>query len=149
MTKKLLPLGVATVLAASLVGCSNDAPAESPAETPTAAVPSSTVEASPLPTPPKLTKSEGVAKDITIVECPTTKGAVVAKGTAKNTAKERRDIVLILIWLKNDSGDPLGSGMAVMKDVGAGKTKEWTIKATLVDQADRCVTNATSGETKK
>ena len=89
---------------------------------------------------------QGVVKDVQITECPTTKGEVTAKGKAKNSAKEARDLSVIVIWLKNNSGDPLGSGIAVLKGVPAGKTVDWSVKAKVVDQADRCVLNAQAGQ---
>ena len=143
-TKRLIAsLGV-TGLALSLGACSGSPAPTQPTATPTAA---STVKSTPLPTVPNLGKTvQGVVKDVQITECPTTKGEVTAKGKAKNSAKEARDLSVIVIWLKNNSGDPLGSGIAVLKGVPAGKTVDWSVKAKVVDQADRCVLHAQAGQ---
>ena len=53
---------------------------------------------------------------------------------------------IIVIWLKNNSGDPLGSGIAVLKQVAPGKSENFEIKANVVEQADRRVLNAQAGQ---
>ena len=134
----------------ALWGCSDGDGGESDASAPASpAAADPAQQASPLPVPPKLKGSAGIAKDVDIVECPTTEGKVTAKGTAKNSAKQKKDLVVIVIWLKNDSGDPLGSGITTLKGVEPGKSKDWAVDATLVAPADRCVLNATAGSIKK
>lgn len=137
----------------TLAGCSGDADKSEPdSDAPAssaAAEAKPAKQASPLPAPPKLKDPKGVAKDVAIVECPTTEGKVTAKGTAKNSAKKKKDLVVIVIWLKNDSGDPLGSGITTLKGVEPGKSKDWSVDATLIAPADRCVLNATAGTIKK
>lgn len=71
---------------------------------------------------------------------------MVAKGEAKNSAAEPRDIAVMVIWLKKDSGTPLGSGMIVLPQVAPGATVDWQVEANVVDVADRCVLNATAGQ---
>ena len=128
-------------LALSVGACSADSATTEPTATATR------VKSTPLPEVPNLgAKPAGIAKDVKITECPTAKGNQVAKGTATNSAKEARDLSVIVIWLKNNSGDPLGSGIAVLKGVPAGKTVDWSVKAKVVDQADRCVLNAQAGQ---
>lgn len=157
MLNRRLSSRTGVALAASLAllalsGCTDGGDSEPSPSVPASAAGDPTQpaeQASPLPVPPKLTNSAGIAKDVAIVECPTTEGKVSAKGTAKNSAKKAKDLVVIVIWLKNDSGDPLGSGIATLKDVKPGKSKDWTVDTTLVAQADRCVLNATAGSIKK
>lgn len=128
-------------LALSVGACSADSATTEP--TPTA----TRVKSTPLPQVPNLgAKPAGIAKDVKITECPTAKGNQVAKGTVTNSAKEARDLSIIVIWLKNNSGDPLGSGIAVLKQVAPGKSEHFEIKANVVEQADRCVLNAQAGQ---
>lgn len=144
-TPRLIPPLCAVGLALSLSACSA-AEGEKPT-TPTSTPPAAQVKSTPLPAVPNMGKDvQGVAKDVKITECPTNKGEVTAKGTATNSGKAARDISVIVIWLKNNSGDPLGSGIAMLKDVPAGKSANWSVKAKVVDQADRCVLNAQAGQ---
>ncbi len=135
-----------------LVGCTcAGTDASSPDNTPSASptpTPSVAPKSTPLPTPPDFGEDKaGVAADVTITECQLAAGDVVAKGTAVNSASEPRDIAIIVIWLKEDSGTPLGSGMTVLSQVEPGATLDWQVATQTVDLAERCVLNATAGQT--
>lgn len=135
-------LGLSVLLAAGLAGCSGAGTDPSPSPAPTTSLTST-----PLPVPPDFGETNaGVAADVTITECPLATGEVVAKGTAVNSASEPRDIAIIIVWLKNDSGSPLGSGMTVLEQVPAGETVDWEVSGVTVDLPERCVLNATAGQ---
>lgn len=142
-TSRLAAALAGLALLAGLAGCSGPSPTPSP----TGPTPSETIKASPLPSQPNLGPTPaGVAKDVTITECPTDPGeAVVAKGTVKNSATQTRDISITVIWLRNDSGSPLGSGLVVVRGVKPGETKGWEVKAHTVAKSDRCALHALSG----
>lgn len=142
-----LSLGLALVAAAVtlVAGCT------APSPTPTPTGPGSTQptrKASPLPSQPNMgPNANGVAKDVTILACPTEPGAaVVAKGNVKNTAKETRDISITVIWLQNDSGNPQGSGIVLLRDLKPGESRNWEVKAETVAKSDRCALHAISGK---
>lgn len=142
MTKRFPVLVTALVMGLAITGCSGDAASGDASSGVTRTEPKST----PLPSHMDLGPSPaGIAKDVKITECPTAKGAVVAKGTAKNSGKKPTDMSIMVIWLKSDSGNPLGSGIAALKQVKPGESKDWSVKATLVADADRCVLNALAG----
>lgn len=148
MTRLTSTLALGAALALALSGCTgNDAKKD---EAPPPAAPTTQApQASPLPNPPDLgPNKKGVVADVKITACPTDKGQMEAKGTAVNSADQKRDMTVIVVWLKNDSGQPLGSGMAVLRGVDPKKTVEWTVKADVVDKADRCVLNAQAGQIK-
>lgn len=136
-------MAAALVLGIGLAACSGDGGAD-PSPTPTR---SSIVQSTPLPEPPDFgDTTAGVAADVTITECPLQTGEVVAKGTAVNSSVEPRDMAIMVIWLKNDSGTPLGSGMVVLEQVPAGESVEWEVSGVTVDLPERCVLNATAGQ---
>ncbi len=137
-------LAASLALTLSVVGCSGKGENGEPTPTP---VTSQSVSVTPIPTPPDLGPNvQGVVKDVEITECPTNEGNVVAKGTAKNSAAEVRDIAIMVFWLTNDSGNPLGAGLVTLEDVAPGETVDWQVEAEVFAQADRCVLNVTSGE---
>lgn len=143
---KGLPLAaIGALLGVGLTACSGtDAPSPTPTPTPSASVaPRST----PIPTPPDFGPDQaGVAADVSIAECQLALGAVQASGTALNSATEPRDIAVIVIWLKNDSGSPLGSGLVVLEQVPPGESRDWQVDAETVEMPERCVLNATAGQ---
>lgn len=141
--RRMLMVASAIVVGLGLVACTGEGGTDqSPSP-----VPASTAKSTPLPTPPDFGDSTaGVAADVTITQCPLQTGEVVAKGTAVNSAAEPRDIAVLVIWLKNDSGTPLGSGLTVLEQVPAGETVDWEVSGVTVDLPERCVLNATAGQ---
>lgn len=143
----MLVAGACLGLAACTGGAGGDQSPGPDASSASAAATSAAPKSTPLPAPPDFGDSKaGVAADVQITECPLAVGDVVAKGTALNSAAEPRDIAVIVIWLKNDSGSPLGSGMVVLPQVPAGETVQWEAAGVTVDMPERCVLNATAGQ---
>lgn len=138
-------LACATVALGGLAGCSNkDGDAQS---SPSATAP--TVASAPLPKEPTFNKTPvGAVADVKVTECGLEKGNQTAKLELVNSAKKPRDYSIMVIWLKNDSGTPLGSGLVKQEAAAPGKKMELTAKAKVVDQADRCVLRVLAGDLK-
>ncbi|WP_420175968.1 hypothetical protein [Luteococcus sp. OSA5] len=131
---------------AGLAGCSK-AGEQSEASSPSVAMP--TVSAAPMPKQAAFKGGDtGAVADVEIVDCPTGKGSQTARLTITNSTKKPRDYAVMVIWLKKDSGTPLGSGQAVHKAAAPGKKTDLTVKGKLVDNADRCVLNVRAGALK-
>ncbi|MGO4957256.1 hypothetical protein ACTQ49_08285 [Luteococcus sp. Sow4_B9] len=147
--KKALSILTCALLAVgSFAGCTkDDEKADGATDKSAAAVP--TVTAPPLPKEPTFKGDPvGAVADVKIVDCPTEKGEQTAKIALTNSTKKARDYAVMVIWLKNDSGTPLGSGLVTSKAAAPGKKVDLTVKAKVVDKADRCVLNVKAGTLK-
>lgn len=143
--KSPIVIAACTALAlAGLAGCSGKDGDADP--TPSAAP---TVTAPPLPKSPAFKgEATGAVADVKIVDCPTEKGEQTAKLALTNSTKKARDYAVMVIWLKNDSGTPLGSALVTQKAAAPGKKLELKAKGKVVDKADRCVLNVRAGALK-
>ncbi|MGL5810860.1 MAG: hypothetical protein ACRCYQ_13030 [Nocardioides sp.] len=151
--RRSVAVAAATGLTVTLGACGRSA--EDKAEPEQKAKPAATDGGSGSPTDePSSTQVEpgmgkdfdGILADVTTEDCPTAKGEVEAKGTVLNSKKDDRDILISVVWLKKNSGDSLAIDYVALTDVGAGDTKEWSVKADLPRNADRCVIAAKSNK---
>ena len=86
----------------------------------------------------------GILKDTKLVKCTVEKGNAVATGEVTNTSTKARDILIAVVWLKQNSGDSWAVESWTAKSVEAGKTVTWSVKAQLAGDASRCVIQAKS-----
>lgn len=142
------PAVIATCAALALAGLAGCSGKDGETETsPSPTVPS--VTAPPLPKSPAFKgEATGAVADVKIVDCPTEKGEQTAKLALTNSTKKARDYAVMVIWLKNDSGTPLGSALVTQKAAAPGKKVELKAKGKVVDKADRCVLNVRAGTLK-
>lgn len=107
------------------------------------------VTAPPLPAEPTFSGTPaGARADVKVVDCPTDAGNQVAKLELTNSTKKPRDYSIMVIWLKNDSGTPLGSALLKQNNAAPGKKIPLQAKAKVVEKADRCVLNVRAGNIK-
>lgn len=136
---------VAVLAAAGLAGCGDDAPAPDPA--PTQATVDQSRLSPDLPKDPSIANPTGAVKDVTLEGCDLGAGEQSIKGTVKSSAKKSVDYVVTVSWI-NATYDVRGRGITVLKDVKAGSSKEFTVKAKVLDGATQCVTNVQYGKVK-
>ena len=137
----------ASAIAVSGAGCSSKNDPAPDAAKSAAAVPA--VSVPPLPAQPSFASSPvGAIVDVKIVDCPTDAGEQTAKLTLKNSTKEARDYAIMVIWLKNGSGTPLGSALVKVQDAAPGKEQTVSAKAKVVAKADKCTLNVKAGSLK-
>lgn len=137
-------------------GCTKDKGTDKPSDNPSgsasvSSTPSKSATQKSVPLPPQPTFSGtpvGAFNDVKVVECPTDAGAQVAKLEVTNSSKAPRDYSIMVIWLKNGSGSPLGSGIVNQKAVPAGKKVALTVKAKVVEKADKCSLHVLAGKIK-
>lgn len=96
-------------------------------------------------TMPELTDPIGVVDDIVIEECQLEKGAVRAAGTAVNSGDGESDIAITIIWMLNNSDDPISLASTTLEDVPAGDEVAWSVETDIERAAERCVINARRG----
>ena len=147
-TPRRLPLALtslALVAGLAMSGCSkNDDATSDPSASATKAV-----AAPPLPSTPAFKKSPaGALVDVKVLDCPTAKGEQTAKLELTNSAKAARDYSIMVIWLKNGSGTPLGSALVKVQDAAPGKEQTVSAKAKVVAKADKCTLNVKAGSLK-
>ncbi len=140
-----------TTTAASLAGCSGDegatgSGAPSSSDTPSEGSTASTDTISPpdLPTPPAVRNSAGGVADVTYDECETERGDRTLAGTVTNPTRRSLDYVITFNWI-NDTSDVLGRGFVVVRDVGGGKSADWSLQAMVEDGATQCVPHVLRG----
>ncbi|GAA1390270.1 hypothetical protein GCM10009599_06690 [Luteococcus peritonei] len=131
--------------ATALAGCTSTE--ETKETTTTTAAP--TVTAPPLPKEPTFAGTPaGAVMDVKVVDCPTDPGERTAKLELTNSSKKPRDYAIMVIWLKNGSGTPLGSTLVQHKAAAPGKKTTLSAKAKVVEKADKCVLNVKAGTLK-
>lgn len=94
---------------------------------------------------PELTDPVGVVDDIVIEECQLEQGAVRAAGTAVNSGDAESDIAITIIWMLNNSDEPISLASTTLEDVPAGDEVAWTVETDIERAAERCVINARRG----
>lgn len=148
-SRRVVRGGAAAVAVAcvALSGCTKATPTPTPSgpATPTVLAVSTT----PLPPEPSWKSTPaGAAADVVWdkAACPKEKGTQTVKGTVKNSATEARDYNIMIIWMKNGSGTPLGAGKAVVQDLAPGEERAWEVTAQVFDKADECVPNVYAGQ---
>ncbi|MGD9957805.1 hypothetical protein [Nocardioides sp.] len=149
MLKSSRMLIVAVALLVSTAACSGDDDPKgdkSPSASPTAAS-SGVITPTKLPDIPKFDgKNQGIIKDVVVDSCDTDPGTVKAAGTVTNSAKQSKDIVVVMGWAATTGGDLVARGVATLKDVPSGETVDWDVEADLkFDGAVGCVPTAWRG----
>lgn len=143
-------LAAATVLALGAAGCTGKDKADDTqkaAAKASAGVP--TISTPPLPPEPTFSATPvGAVVDAKVVECKTDAGEQTAKLTLTNSSKTARDYAVMVIWLKNDSGTPLGSGLKTVQNLEPGKKVDIEVKAKVMAKADKCALNVRAGDLK-
>jgi len=94
---------------------------------------------------PELTDPIGVVDDIVIEECQLEQGAVRAAGTAVNSGDGESDIAITIIWMLNNSDEPISLASTTLEGVPAGDEVAWTVETDIKRAAERCVINARRG----
>ncbi|MGL5406757.1 MAG: hypothetical protein ACRDAX_08280 [Propionibacteriaceae bacterium] len=129
---------------AAIAGCQHKTETEATANPTALSVPKKA--STPLPPQPSFMNTPaGAAADVEF-NCDLEPGAKEVKVKVKNSAAETRDYSIYIIWLKADSGTPIGSGLAVVEEVNPGETKEVVLTAEVVEKADRCTKNVYAGK---
>lgn len=144
--KHVLTKSVA-VLAAGLVfaGCGAPAPG------PTTAAPSvdpARVSPTDLPAPPVVKDAQGAIRDLALGACETRAGKQTVKGELKSSQAAPADFLVTVSWT-TASGDVMGRGYQVVRNLAPGETKKLTITATVADGAVQCVKGVQFGTIKK
>ncbi len=155
MKSALRPMAVVMTVVA-LSACSDDggdaAPPESPASSTDGAADDEAaadgvISPVDLPAVPVFRgASRGVIGDVVVDACATGPGEVAASGTATNSARERRDVVVSVSWTVGETGDVVARAVAEVADLAPGDTGEWDVEATVPGRsAAACVPAAYAG----
>lgn len=156
LRKSIAVVAAGTIALSLLAGCSSKdgdgkestAPAPS-APSSKSAAPSPTITMPPLPKEPGFKGTPaGAVMDVKVVQCPTAAGTQVAKVEVTNSTKSARDYAIMVIWLQDGSGTPVGSGLATAKKAAPGKKVSLEVKGKVVVKADKCVLNVKAGTLK-
>lgn len=151
--KSALAASIVLALALVLGACSDD---PEPSSEPSTTAPATTTAAtegviSPeLPDDPEFTNdSQGVIKDVEVTSCDTAPGDVTASGTATNSGKSARDLVVTISWTVGSTGDVVAKGIATIDDLAPGDSADWDMKATVPGSTTTaCVPTALAGQLK-
>jgi len=93
------------------------------------------------------TKAKGVIKDVAVENCETGPGDVAANGTATNSGKFARDIVVTINWAVSSTSDVVARGVATLEDVEPGESADWEVESSFdVDEPVGCVPTARAGQ---
>lgn len=142
------------LLAVSLGGCSDDdaEPSATPSSSAAPESPATEGVISPrdLPDDPEFTnKAQGVISDVEVETCDTEPGEVEASGTATNSGKFARDVVVVVSWTVGATGDVVAKGIAAVEDLEPGDSGDWTVTATVPGSTTAaCVPTALAGQLK-
>jgi hypothetical protein len=105
---------------------------------------SPTSEVDPVPA---LKNPVGIFKDVTLTSCDAKTGPVTAKGKVRNTGNAPADIAITVGWAKPTGNTISARGAVVLKAVGPGEEKEWSIDATVNStEPVQCVVGAQRGD---
>lgn len=138
-------------LALLLGACSDDSePSSAPSTTAPAPTPAAAegVISPELPADPEFTNDvQGVIKDVEVASCDTAPGDVAASGTATNSGKFARDLVVTISWTVGSTGDVVAKGIATVEDLEPGASADWDVKATVPGSTTTaCVPTALAGQ---
>lgn len=140
----LIVIGVVVALLWPRLGQAIAGPGPSASPTPTAVDPSK-VSPEDLPDVPEVNEPAGAIKDATFGSCATEAGKREVSGKITSTAGATTDYVVTVSWV-NDSSDVLARGVAVLKAVAPGESKEFTIKATVPQGVATCTFHVVRGK---
>ncbi|HHU08803.1 MAG TPA: hypothetical protein GXZ60_02125 [Intrasporangiaceae bacterium] len=90
-------------------------------------------------------EAAGIRSDVTLDSCDLTAGAVQATGSVTNSADEARDVVVMIVWLEQESNSSLARKTFVERDLAPGESVDFTLDAELAEDARECVVNARAG----
>lgn len=140
--------------ALALTGCGGSAEPEDDADAaPTASGTSSDTSSqaptvSPeLPVAPEITRPVGAVGDLEwdAASCGTGGGGEqTLEGSVRNSSRKATDYLVNISWI-SDGSDVLGRGITVVRDVKPGSSADFTLSATVLDGATRCVPNVLRG----
>jgi len=97
-----------------------------------------------LPSVPTVTDETGAIKDATFGSCATTAGAQEVTGKVASSANAASDYVVTVSWV-NATSDVLARGVTVLKEVPAGGSKDFSVKAEVPDGATTCTFHVVRG----
>lgn len=125
----------------SLTGCTSNDASPAASEAPQ-------VSSADLPTVPAFSVGpQGAIDDVTVSDCDTDPGAVTATGTAKNSGKFQRDVVVVVSWAAPGTSDVLARGVTQLDDVSPGESRDWQVSADVAgSQQATCLSAAYAGQ---
>lgn len=136
------------VLGLALTGCGG-APTPSPTAANTGpSVDPARVSPTDLPVPPAVKDPQGAIRDLALGACETRAGKQTVKGELKSSQAAPADFLVTVSWT-TASGDVMGRGYQVVRNLAPGETKKLTITATVADGAVQCVKGVQFGTIKK
>lgn len=86
----------------------------------------------------------GIAKDVKLGDCGLKKGEVAAHGEVTNSAKSARDVQVTVLWIDQKTGATYGSKSFSRKSLEPGSSTDFTLKATIPQNANKCAIQARS-----
>ncbi len=129
----------AVTLALALTGCTGEEePSAEPSASESPSVDPANVSPDNLPEIPQVKGEKGAIDALTLGDCATEAGQQTVSGEISSPAKRSVDFLVTLSWT-TDTGDVMGRGFAVLKDVPAGGTESFEIKAEVAEGATQCV----------
>jgi hypothetical protein len=152
MLKRTFAMIAAGVLALTLASCSGDKDDKETKSDKSAKAPSAQESVDPanvspagLPKIPKVKRAQGAIEDLTLGDCETKAGKQTVDGKIKSSAKGTVDYLVTVSWATG-SGDVMGRGIAVIKNVKPGATETFEIAAKVADGATQCVSGVSYGQ---
>jgi hypothetical protein len=143
-TKKIIATLLGLGMAATLAACGTSAPTPTPTSV---SVDPSRVSPTDLPTPPVVKDAKGDIKDLTLGECGTAAGQQTVKGSLTSSVDATADFLVTVSWT-TATGDVMGRGFAVVKQLAPGKTESFEITAKVAPGATQCVKGVEYGTIK-
>ena len=144
--RRMLAAAAAATVLLGAAACGSGGQSPEPPPVPTGEVPDR-VAPSNLPEPPKIEKEAGARSDAEMGECRTNAGEQTVTGKVTNNTDKTTDYVITISWV-NSTFDVYGRGIAVVKGLKAGTSKDWKISAKLDRDAAQCSLNVKRGEVK-
>lgn len=140
MKRSLIRGAVAAMaVALALTGCTGGTTAPGESETPSGpSVDPARVSPTDLPTPPVIQDPKGAITDLTTGDCHTEPGEQKVDGKLTSSQKTTADFLVTISWA-TATGDVMGRGFKLVKNLAPGQTKEFTIKAKVAEGATQCV----------
>lgn len=131
-------LGAVAIACGLMAGCSTQGDLSPSGE--------ATSSADGVATAPKLAEEAIVTRDVTQTSCESGPGSVSATGSVKNSAKDARDIVVVVTWTSADGATVLATTPVSLGRVAPGESLDYKAQNT-VKGADSslCTVQARSG----